>query len=165
MKHGRSCDVQIWWPETKNVALVRHFQPRVQHIWMSDSLPCIICVMLIRCRRSTAHSSKCEQCHVISWRRMLNTDFVISSAAAFLTIAQCILKWYFPYSQFKIRLPSESNHFMFQGLFCNKSCINILKRRPDDTVVVEAVIKGHFGDCAIAKTTGHWAAYGHRSTQ
>jgi len=25
--------------------LRRHFQPRVHHIWMSDSLPCIICIM------------------------------------------------------------------------------------------------------------------------
>jgi len=27
-------------------ALVRHFQPRVHHIWMSDSLLCIISIML-----------------------------------------------------------------------------------------------------------------------
>ena len=27
-------------------ALVWHFQPRVGHIWMSNSLPCIICLML-----------------------------------------------------------------------------------------------------------------------
>ena len=26
-------------------ALVRHFQPRVHHIWMSHSLSCIICIM------------------------------------------------------------------------------------------------------------------------
>ena len=27
---------------------VRYFQPRVHHIWMSDSLPCIIYIMLFR---------------------------------------------------------------------------------------------------------------------
>jgi len=29
----------------ENVALVRHFQPRVHHISMSHSLPCIICIL------------------------------------------------------------------------------------------------------------------------
>ena len=28
--------------------------------------------------RSTAFSSKCEQCHVVSWRRKLNTDWFAS---------------------------------------------------------------------------------------
>jgi len=50
MKHGHSCDIQIWWPEVEmshsGRALMRHFQPRVHHIWMSHSLPCIICIML-----------------------------------------------------------------------------------------------------------------------
>ena len=36
MKHGRSCDIRIWC----------HFQPRVHHIGMSHSLPCITCTML-----------------------------------------------------------------------------------------------------------------------
>ena len=29
MKHGHFCDIQMWWPSVENVALVRHFQPRV----------------------------------------------------------------------------------------------------------------------------------------
>jgi len=33
--------------ELNESALVRHFQPRVHHIWMSDSLPCIICILLL----------------------------------------------------------------------------------------------------------------------
>ena len=33
---------------TVYVALVRHFQPRVYHIWLSISLPCIICIVLHR---------------------------------------------------------------------------------------------------------------------
>ena len=45
MKYSRSCDIQIWWPSVENVALLRHFQPGVHHISMSDSLPCIICIM------------------------------------------------------------------------------------------------------------------------
>jgi len=50
MKHGRSCDIQIWcYPRLKmshsGCALVRHFQPRVHHICMSHSLPCMIGIM------------------------------------------------------------------------------------------------------------------------
>jgi len=33
----------------EDAARVRHCQPRVHHIWMSDSLPCIICVVLHLC--------------------------------------------------------------------------------------------------------------------
>jgi len=51
MKHGRSCDIEIWWPRLKmshsGCALVRHFQPRVHHISMSHLLLCIICIVYI----------------------------------------------------------------------------------------------------------------------
>jgi len=33
----------------EDAARVRHCQPRVHLIWMSDSLPCIICVVLHLC--------------------------------------------------------------------------------------------------------------------
>jgi len=40
-RHGRSCDIEIWWPSVENVAL------GVRHISMSHSLPsCIICILL-----------------------------------------------------------------------------------------------------------------------
>jgi len=39
--HSWSYDNQIWWHSVESIALVWHFQPRVHHIWMLDSLPCI----------------------------------------------------------------------------------------------------------------------------
>jgi len=52
MKHSRSCDMQKYDdPRLKMLhsgcALTRHFQPQVHHICMSDSLPCIICIMFV----------------------------------------------------------------------------------------------------------------------
>ena len=34
------------FPSHCDIALMRHFQRRVHHVWMSDSLPCIVCIML-----------------------------------------------------------------------------------------------------------------------
>jgi len=50
MKHGHSCDIQIWWPSVENIAPGLRsrgtFSTSVHHIWMSHSLLCIICIML-----------------------------------------------------------------------------------------------------------------------
>ena len=74
MKHGRSCDIQIWWHLLKmshsGCTLVWHFQPLVHHIWMSDSLQCIICILSVRgvpshCHRQ--HARKCSKVCVGFW--------------------------------------------------------------------------------------------------
>ena len=53
--HTRLCDIQTWltlcWK-----CCTRHFQPRVHHIMMSDSLPCIICIMLRRYSKQTVQT-------------------------------------------------------------------------------------------------------------
>jgi len=49
MKHGRSCDIETWWPSVEmshlGWALKWHLEPQVHHISMSHSLPCIIGIL------------------------------------------------------------------------------------------------------------------------
>jgi len=67
---------QIWWTSVENAALglhsVRHFQPRFHHIWMSHSLPCIICVVCVSVLKTDFVSGKYFRITVL-WSKVFIT--------------------------------------------------------------------------------------------
>ena len=67
MKHGRSCDIEIWWPSVENVAFgLRHratFSTSGSSYFNVHSLPCIICIMMMIISLQPINA-KCIQ----SWR-------------------------------------------------------------------------------------------------
>ena len=74
-------------------ALVRHFQPRVHHIWMSNWLPRNICIMW-NCPSFSAHSSDFLQTEIQDISRTFRTNFrKITGAKPFPKNFHCLTIW------------------------------------------------------------------------